>query len=85
MDKGISLFDRVALGFLNFLVSLPTGILLWVVLNGFPWAANPWLPAISIVWFTIIMTLLGVFHNSVLLVNFYGWLWRALARWFSGY
>ena len=84
IDKELSIFDRVALGFLNLLVALPTGILLWAALNGVPWAAYPWLPVTSIVWFTALMTLLGVISNSVILVNFYGWIWRALVRWFSG-
>ncbi len=85
MEKAISIFDRIALGFLNLLVSLPTGVVLWVALNGFPWSVYTWLPAKSIIWFAIIMTLLGVVTNNVLLVNFYGRVWRVLVRWFSGY
>ena len=82
-ETKLSLLDRFGLGFLNLLVALPTGVLLWVVLNGFPWAVHPWLPAISIVWFTAVMVLLGIITNSIVLVNFYGWVWRVLVKWFS--
>ena len=78
-----SIPDRLALGFLSACVALPTGIVLWVALNGFPWAAFPWLPGMYILWFTIAMAVLGVITNSVVLANIYGKLWHILVKWFS--
>ena len=77
------LHDRLALVFLNLVVALATGALLWLALNGFPWAMNPWLPASSIIWFSVVMTALGMIRNNVVLVEFYGKLWRLLVKWFT--
>ncbi len=81
-DK-LTLFDRLALGFLNACVALPTGIILWLVLSGFPGVITPWLPGVSIIWFTLIMSILGVVTNNNILINFYGKTWHMLARWFT--
>ena len=77
-----TILDRFALGFLNAIVGLPTAVLLWAALNGLPWAIVPWLPAVSILWFTLAVTIVGAFTNDVLLVTFYGKLWKLLAKWF---
>ena len=78
-----SAIDRLALGFISACIALPTGVLLWVALNGFPWAAFPWLPATFILWFTLAMAVLGVITNSVVLADFYGKLWHILMKWFA--
>lgn len=77
------IIDRLAFGLLSACVALPTGIVLWAALNGFPWVVLPWLSGLFILWFTLIMAVLGVFTNSVVLVNFYAKLWHFLVRWFS--
>jgi len=79
----ITLMDRLALGLLNVCVALPTGVVLWAALNGFPWAIVPWLPGISILWFTLVMTIPGIVTNNILLADFYGKLWHVLFRWFT--
>ncbi|MET0027818.1 MAG: hypothetical protein ABW101_09295 [Candidatus Thiodiazotropha sp.] len=76
--------DRLALGFLNLLVGLPTGALLWVVLNGFPWAASAWLPASFIFWFTGVMVVLGILMQEVLFLGIYSRCWNFLMYWFKG-
>jgi hypothetical protein len=80
-----TLIDRFAVGFLNLLVSLPTGILLWAVLNGYPIVTIPWLPAEAILWFTGAMVLLGVLMQDVLFLNIYSKCWNILYYWFRGY
>lgn len=77
-----NVLDRLGLGLLSACVALPTGIVLWGALNGFPWAPFPWLPGIYILWFTLAMAVLGVITNSVVLANFYGKLWHILVKWF---
>ncbi len=81
-DK-LTILDRFALGFLNACVALPTGIVLLLALSGFPGVIFPWLPATSIIWFTLIMTALGMVTNNNILINFYGKIWHMLARWFT--
>jgi hypothetical protein len=78
-----NIFDRLALGLLSACVALPTGIVLWAVLNGFPWATFPWLSGMYILWFTLAMAVFGVVTNSVVLANFYGKMWHILVKWFA--
>jgi len=80
----ITVIDRLALGFLNGLIGLPTGIILWAALIGLPWGVIPWLPAVSILWFTLAVAIIGAVLNSNFLVNFYGKVWQFLWRWFGG-
>ena len=82
-NNDFTLGDRLAVTFLNGLIALPTGVLLWLALNGFPWAFVFWLPAQAILWFAGIMALLGLLVNRVLLADFYGLCWRFLLRWFA--
>jgi hypothetical protein len=82
-SKSLTLFDRFSLAFLNALVALPTGVLLWALLNGYPWIITPWLPAVSILWFTIAMAILGAVTNNTLLIDMYGKIWHFFIRWFS--
>ena len=80
-----TILDRFALGFLNAIVGLPTALLLWTALNGFPWAVTPWLPAVSILWFTLMVAVIGAFTDNIFLVTFYGKLWHVLVKWFHPY
>ncbi|MDN5924106.1 MAG: hypothetical protein L0H70_03805 [Xanthomonadales bacterium] len=75
-----SFFDRLALAFLNALIALPTGTLLWLALNGFPFTWVGWLPAQSILWFTLIMAMAGAVIESQLLADCYGHLWQLVVR-----
>ena len=84
MEEKVTLLDRIGIGLLNVVVGLPTGILLWVALNGFPWGVVPWLPAVSILWFTGAMAVLGVLMQEVLFLNIYSKCWHFLVRWFGG-
>ena len=85
MKKQPTLTDRLTAGLLNLLVSLPTGILLWATLNGFPVVAIPWLPAKFILWFSAIMVILGILKQDILLLNIYSKCWNALYYWFRGH
>jgi len=84
LNLKITIFDRFALAFLNACIALPTGVLLWAALNGLPWTILPWLPAVSILWFTLVVTIIGAVTNNNLLINFYGKVWHLLVRWFRG-
>jgi hypothetical protein len=84
MEQKPTLFDRFAVGFLNLVVGLPTGFLLWVALNGFPWGGVGWLPAIYILWFTGVMVILGVLMQEVIFLSIYSKCWRFLYYWFKG-
>ncbi|MCU7844069.1 MAG: hypothetical protein KZQ93_09540 [Candidatus Thiodiazotropha sp. (ex Monitilora ramsayi)] len=77
--------DRLAIGFLNLVVGLLTGSLLWLVLNGFPVALEPWLPAHSILWFTGVMVVLGILRQEVIFLGIYSACWRFVYNWFRWY
>lgn len=79
----LTLFDLLGLALLNAAVALPTGCLLWLVLNGFPFGWIGWLPGQSVLWFTAAAAALGVLTRENWLADFYGWSWRAILRWFS--
>ncbi len=80
----ITLLDRLSLGLLNLIVGLPTGFLLWLVLNGFPWTTSAWLPASAIFWFTAVMVVLGILMQEVLFLGIYSRCWNFLVFWFKG-
>ena len=82
-DKKLAKSDQLTLGFLNGVIAIPTGVILWVALNGFPWANTPWLPAVSIVWFTIAAFIAGAVNNNNFLINFYGKVWHLLVKRFT--
>jgi len=84
MEEKITLPDRLGIALLNVVVSLPTGFLLWLALNGFPWGVVGWLPAVSILWFTGTMAILGALMQEVLFMNTYTKCWHFLVRWFGG-
>lgn len=81
--EATTITDRLLMGFLNMLVAAPTGLLLWIALNGFPWAPVPWLSAEFILWFVVIMTILGIIMNDAVLAEFWGKLWRFLVWFFN--
>lgn len=81
----ISLFDRLALAFLNAVVALPTGFLLWLILNGMPVVWVGWLPVQSILWFTLVMATVGAVIESQPLAEFYSRAWRLIVRIFRQY
>jgi len=74
----------MAIGFLNVCIGLPTGMLLWVVLNGYPWVGIVWLPVVSVLWFTGAVTILGILMQEVLLLKIYSKCWRFLYYWLKG-
>ena len=84
MDNN-AFMDRLAIGFLNLIVGLLTGSLLWLVLNGFPVVLEPWLPAYSILWFAGVMAVLGVLRQEVLFLGIYSTCWRFIYHWFRWY
>ncbi len=84
MREKTTILDRLSLGLLNLVVALPTGFLLWLVLNGFPWAASAWLPAASIFWFTGVMVVLGILMQEVLFLGIYSRCWNFLMYWIKG-
>jgi hypothetical protein len=84
-EKRNTLADTFAVSFLNVLFGLPTGFILWLVLNGFPFVWIGWLPLGSILNFTIAAVIIGHVINEDWLANLYGWLWCNLVRWFHYY
>jgi hypothetical protein len=83
MEEKITLVDRLWIALLNVVVSLLTGFLLWLALNGFLWGVVGWLPAVSILWFTGTMAILGALMQEVLFMNIYTKCWHFLVRWFG--
>lgn len=69
-------FDRFGVAMANLALSLPTGVLLWIVLNGFPWGWTGWVPAWSILAFALVMTALGGLMQQNLLLDIYARSWR---------
>lgn len=84
MDQKQSITDRLAIGLLNLVIGLPTGFLLWVVLNGFPWGGVGWLSAVFILWFTGAMVILGLLMQEVIFLNIYSKCWHFLYFLFKG-
>ena len=84
MEDKVTILDRIGIGLLNVAVGLPTAFLLCLALNGFPWGIVGWLPAVSILWFTGAMVVLGVLMQEVLFLNIYSKCWHFLFRWFRG-
>ena len=84
MGQKPTIMDRFAIGLLNLVIGLPTGFLLWMVLNGFPWGTASWLPASFILWFTGAMILLGVLMQEAIFLNIYSKCWRFLYLLFKG-
>lgn len=82
-DERTTLTDLWGLALLNAAVALPTGSVLWLILNGFPVVWVGWIPAQSILWFTAAMAALGALTREAWLADLYGWLWRSIVRWFT--
>lgn len=73
--------DRFGIAAANLVLALPTGALLWVLLNGWPWDWVGWLPAWTILAFAGGMTLLGLLMQQNLLLRMYDHAWRFIIDW----
>ena len=82
-NEKVTLTDHIAVAFLNTMIAVSTGLLLWLALNGVPVTWAGWLPFQAVVWFVAIVVIVGAFVQDVWLANFYGWVWRGLVGWFS--
>ncbi|MES9980873.1 MAG: hypothetical protein ABW115_04860 [Candidatus Thiodiazotropha sp. 6PLUC6] len=78
LEKDTSLLDRLALGFLNAILGFLTGLILWLGINSLFSQGDYWLPFESVIWFTLIMALLGMFVHDALLSTFYARVWHFL-------
>ena len=81
LEKEISIQDRLVLGVLNGVLGLPTGFVLWLLLNGFLLLEELWLPLEAVLWFALVMAILGMFLHDAVLSAFYGRLWAMLVTW----
>ena len=77
-----SLADRFGVALANLALALPTAVLLWTLLNGWPWDWLGWLPAWTILAFTGVMTLLGALMQQNLLLSLYEHTWSFIVAWF---
>jgi len=82
-DTQSTLTDHIAIAFLNALLAFPTGLLLWLALNGAPVTWAGWLPFQAVFWFTAGVIAVGVVVRDTWLANLYGWIWHILFQWFS--
>lgn len=78
-----NLFDHLAIAFLNVVVSFPTGILIWFILNGVPATWAGLVPFEFVYWFVGIVVVLGVFFKDAWLASLYGRIWHFIYRWFN--
>lgn len=82
MPRPATLSDRFGIAMANLMLALPTGALLWVLLNGWPWDWIGWLPAWTIAAFAGAMTLLGAAMKQNALLGIYQHCWKLIADWF---
>ncbi|MES9865634.1 MAG: hypothetical protein ABW157_09875 [Candidatus Thiodiazotropha sp. LLP2] len=85
LEKETSLQDRLALGLLNAILGFLTGLILWLAINSFLLVGDYWLPFDIVLWFTLIMVLLGMFVHDALLTTFYSKIWHFLVAVFKNY
>ncbi len=78
-----TLSDRFGVAMANLLLALPSGALLWVLLNGWPWDWIGWLPAPSILAFAAVMTALGALMQQNLLLRVYEHTWKLIVDGFG--
>ena len=76
-------FDYVAIAFLNAVVALLTGILIWLGINGVPFVYAGLLPFQFVYWFVGIVVVIGFFVQDTWFVNLFGRVWNILYRWFN--
>lgn len=85
LDRDTTLFDRLALGLFNAIVAFITALILWLVVNGVFFYDTALIPFDTVLWFTLIAGVLGMFVHDALLTTFYARIWRFLVAWFRHY
>jgi prepilin signal peptidase PulO-like enzyme (type II secretory pathway) len=85
LDRDATLADRLALGLLNAIVAFLTGSLIWLLLLSLISFETAQLPFELVLWFSLIMAILGMFVHDSLLTIIYARIWRILAAWFRNF
>jgi Na+/alanine symporter len=85
LDRDTTLLDRLALGFFNAILSFFTGLVVWLGINGLISSQSLVFPFEAVLWFTLLMALLGMFVHDALLTILYARIWRLLVAWFRHY
>jgi ABC-type lipoprotein release transport system permease subunit len=71
--------DRLAIGFLNLILGVITGTLIWLAFNGFfIYFEKIWLSPYFILWFTGGMVALGLVLQEAIFIQIYSNTWRLL-------
>jgi ABC-type lipoprotein release transport system permease subunit len=78
--------DRLAIGFLNLILGVITGTLIWLAFNGFfIYFEEIWLSAYFILWFTGGMVVLGFMLQETIFILIYSTTWRMLYNLFRNW
>ncbi|MEJ2621085.1 MAG: hypothetical protein P8163_12700 [Candidatus Thiodiazotropha sp.] len=85
LDSDTKLLDRLALGFFNAIVGFLTGLVVWLAINGIILSQSVVFPFKAVLWFSLLMALLGMFVHDALLTTLYARIWRLLVAWFRHY
>ena len=80
LEEKVKLIDRFAIAFFSGVLAFFTALVVWAILAGAN-LGGAFVVALSFKWvfgFTLFMSLLGFFLLENLLVNIYGYIWRAI-------